>query len=116
MTNDIGIVGIEAPKRTCTDKNCPFHGNLKVRGRIFEGKVIKAKMDKSVVVQWDRLFFLKKFERYEKRRSRVTAHNPPCINAKEGDIVKIMGCRPLSKTKKFVVISKKQSKEGESKK
>jgi small subunit ribosomal protein S17 len=32
------------------------------------------------------------------------AHNPPCINAKEGDVVKIAECRPLSKTKKFVVI------------
>ena len=45
-----------------------------------------------------------KFERYEKRRTRIKVHNPECINAKEGDIVKISECRPLSKTKNFVII------------
>ncbi len=61
-------------------------------------------MQKSVLVTWQRTVYLSKFKRYEKRRSKVAAHNPPCINAKKGDIVKIMECRPLSKTKKFTVI------------
>ena len=38
------------------------------------------------------------------RSSRISAHIPDCINAKAGDNVKIMECRPLSKTKKFVVV------------
>ena len=42
----------------------------------------------------------------KKKRTRLHAHNPSCIDAKEGDTVKIMECRPLSKTKKFVVIEK----------
>ena len=61
-------------------------------------------MRKTAVIEFERLYFLKKYERYEKRRTRLKAHNPECINAKEGDIVKVMECRPLSKTKNFVII------------
>jgi len=39
-----------------------------------------------------------------KKRSRVAAHNPVCINAKIGDKVRIAECRPISKTKAFVII------------
>jgi len=38
--------------------------------------------------------------------SRITAHNPPCIAARRGEKVKIAECRPLSKTKSFVVVEK----------
>lgn len=79
-------------------------GGLSLRGRAFVGTVISSKMQKTVTVEWERKHFLKKFERYERRRSRVKAHNPDTINAQEGDVVKIMECRPLSKTKNFVVI------------
>ena len=34
------LEGIPKPKMECNDKNCPFHGTLKVRGRILEGIVI----------------------------------------------------------------------------
>lgn len=88
----------------CDDIRCPIHGRLRARGRVFVGKVISARMMKTVNVEWPRLHYITKFERYEKRRSRVKAHNPPCINAREGDMVKIAECRSLSKTKKFVVI------------
>lgn len=101
---NIGIdVGKVAGK--CNDNNCPFHGALKCRGRNFTSTVISTKMQKTATVSWERRYFLSKFERYEKRRSTVKAHNPACINAQEGDIVKIAECRPLSKTKNFVIIS-----------
>ncbi len=100
----IRIAGIEPPKKTCNDPNCPWHGNLSVRGRIFKGVVKKARMDKTVVVEWERLFKVQKYERYERRKTKVFAHNPPCINAKEGDKVIIGECRPLSKAKTFVVL------------
>ncbi len=104
----IGIEGVEAPKDTCSDNNCPWHGSLRVRGRIFTGKVISDRMAKTVTVEWPRIVRLKKYKRYMKKRSRVKAHNPPCLNAKIGDTVTIMECRPLSKTKKFVVIEVKK--------
>ena len=95
---------LQNPKKKCEDTNCPFHGSLKCRGRIFSGTIISSKMQKTVIVEWEWKRFLKKYERYEQRRASVKAHNPACINAKEGQIVKIVECRPLSKTKNFVVI------------
>ena len=95
------------PKKTgCTDINCPIHGKLKARGRIFKATVVKAKMKKTVTVQWDRRIYIPKYERYQVRRSKVTAHLPACIEVEAGDSVKIAECRPLSKTKKFVVMEK----------
>ena len=70
------------------------------------GTVIAAKMTKTATIEWSRKKYLTKFERYEKRRTRIKAHNPECINAVEGDRVKIAECRPLSKTKKFIIIEK----------
>lgn len=99
-------VGLEVPlpKAVCKDRHCPFHGVLKVRGKIFTGKVVKSSMHKTVTVEWPRLFYLPKYERFEKRRTRIKAHNPGCINATIGDEVKIMESKPISKTKNFVVI------------
>ena len=77
---------------------------LSLRGRTFVGTVISARMQKTVTVEWERKHFLKKYERYEKRKSKVKAHNPKSVDAKEGDVVKIMECRPISKTKNFIVV------------
>jgi small subunit ribosomal protein S17 len=96
------------PKKTCNDRNCPFHGNLPIRGRKLEGVVVSAKMDKTVIVRHDYLKYVPKFMRYERRRSRIPSHNPPCIDAKEGDRVVIAECRPISKTVSFVVVEKKE--------
>ncbi|MBN2459420.1 30S ribosomal protein S17 [Candidatus Woesearchaeota archaeon] len=95
---------IKQPEKKCSDKNCPFHGTLSIRGRFLSGKVTSDKMSKSAIVSWDRKVFVPKFERYEKRKSKVNAHNPDCIDAKKGDLVLISECRPLSKTKHFVVV------------
>lgn len=96
------------PKKACNDRNCPFHGNLPVRGRVLEGVVVSSKMDKTIIVQHDYFRYVPKFMRYERSRSRIPSHNPPCIEAKEGDRVKIAECRPISKTVSFVVVEKKE--------
>ena len=101
---DIGVPVSNPPKLACSDPNCPYHGHLSIRGRIFEGAVISDKMDKGVVVEWDYLLELPKYKRFMRKKSRVPAHNPPCINAHTGNVVRIAECRPLSKTKSFVVI------------
>lgn len=105
MVKNIGIP-VKLPEAECDDPKCPFHGNLPVRTKVLEGKVVSAKMRKTVVVQRDYLHYIPKYMRYERRRSRIPAHNPPCIAAKEGDTVKIAECRPLSKTVSHVVIEK----------
>jgi len=78
--------------------------SISVRGKSFTGTVVSDKMHKTVVVEWEQRVLIPKFERYKKRRSRVSAHNPEEINAKEGDLVRIQETRPLSKTKNFVVV------------
>lgn len=98
------------PKKTCNDRNCPFHGDLSIRGRILDGYVVSAKMDKTVIVKRDYLHYVPKFMRYERRHSRIPSHNPPCIDAKEGDRVVIAECRPISKTVSFVVVEKMEEK------
>ena len=97
---------IAAPKANtnCTDRKCVLHGGLPARGRVFEGIVLSDKMQKTVTVEWPRLFYVPKFERYEKRRSKVHAHNPACISAKTGERVRIVETRPLTKTVKFAVV------------
>ncbi|ACJ15560.1 hypothetical 30S ribosomal protein S17 [Thermococcus onnurineus NA1] len=100
---EIGLK-IQPPAEKCDDPHCPWHGNLKIHGRYFEGIVISDKPKRTVTVERQHYHYLKKYERYELRRSRIHAHNPPCINAKPGDKVLIAETRPLSKTKSFVVV------------
>ena len=104
MKSDNKDTNVEQSKQRCDDKNCPIHGSLAYRGRSFVGTVVSDKMHKTAVVEWTRRYYLRKYERYEKRRTKLKVHNSPCINAKEGDIVKIIECRPLSKTKNFVIV------------
>jgi small subunit ribosomal protein S17 len=77
--------------------------NIATKGRKFVGIVTSDKMAKTVTVEWERRKYIKKYERYERRRSVVKAHNPETINAKKGEKVAIMETRPLSKTKHFIV-------------
>lgn len=102
---NIGIA-VGAPASKCNDTKCPFHGTLSLRGRQFTGIVVSTKMGKTAVIEFDRMYFLKKYERYEKRSTKLKAYNPECISAKEGEIVELSECRPLSKTKNFVIIQK----------
>ena len=74
------------------------------RGQVITGKVVSDRMNATVVVEREYLHYVKKYNRYEKRRSRYHAHNTPCLNARVGDQVRIAECRPLSKTKNFVVV------------
>ena len=100
---DVGM-GFVSPSKSCSDTHCPFHGDTKLHGRVFEAKVIKKSPHKTVNVEWLRIAYLSKFERYSKSRSRVKAHNPQCIEAEIGDTVTIVETRPISKTKKFIVV------------
>lgn len=94
----------------CNDENCPFHGSLKIRGRTITGQVMITKAQKTAKIELTRQVYLPKYERYEKKRNKIQVHSPPCIKIKQGDIVKIMECRPLSKTKNFVIIKNESIK------
>lgn len=96
----------------CNDKNCHIHGNLKTRGRTFKGAVIK-KFHKRVVIEFERLVYVKKYERYKKLKTKIHARLPGCMEEKinVGDYINIQECRPLSKLVHFAVIGKIKSKE-----
>lgn len=97
-------MGIESPKNKCEDRHCPFHGDIKVRGRLLVGTIIKKDPSKTATFVLERMTYIKKYERYKKKFTKLRVHNPPCIDAKIGDKVKIGECRPISKTKKFVIV------------
>ena len=86
----------------CTDRNCALHGSRKTRGAVVEGEVVRAGR-KTVVVQRDLVRHMSKYERYIRTRSKIAAHNPECVGAKVGDIVKVEECGKISKTKAWVV-------------
>jgi small subunit ribosomal protein S17 len=109
MTRDIGL-DVDPPDDTCTDDNCPFHGKLPVRGQVLEGRVAKAPAERTVVVERPRLWKLPRFERFERRTSTMNVHHPPCITLTPGDEVTIAECRPLSKTKSYVVVEAREAR------
>ena len=103
--------GKEEKDSKCSDKFCPFHGHLKARGRIFEGYVTR-KFPTRVAVEFERSVYVQKYERYEKKKTRIHARLPKCMEVEVGDYIKIRECKPLSKIIHFVVIEKIRS-EGE---
>lgn len=113
MKKEHNNIGLDAnpPSNVCQDKKCPWHGNTKLRGKVFIAEVIKDTNKRSVVVQWSYNKFVPKYERYERRHTRITVHNPECIAAKKGDMVKVAECKPLSKTKHFVIYEKVENGE-----
>ena len=104
---DIGV-DVRAPEGEWDgDQNCPFYGSLRLRGQIIEGTVSSVGMSNSIIVQREVTRYMKKYECYEKRTRRYAAHLPSCIGeVANGESVRIMECRPLSKTVKFCVIEK----------
>jgi len=113
MSRNIGIPGVSPPKakEPCMDENCPFHGMTRIRGRIMKGLVVSKKSQKTVVIRQDYLQFIKKYQRYERRNSKLACHLPECLSGEinVGDMVRIGECRKISKTKAFIVLEKLSS-------
>ena len=90
----------------CNDRLCPVHGDrkLKMRGRTFEGLVVK-KSHGRVTIQFERMSKSSKYERYEKRKTKIHARLPDCMgnNIEVGDLIQIAETRPISKMIHFVV-------------
>ncbi len=104
-TRSIGLI-VKAPARLCEDPNCPFHGSLRIRGKLLTGKVVSVSAKNLAVVQRESTQFNKKYLRYLKKRHKLHAHLSPCLDLKIGDIATVAECRPISKTVSFVVVDK----------
>ena len=67
------------------------------------GTVVSDRMQKSVVVSFERQITHKLYGKQSTRTKKVVAHDEENA-AKTGDLVRIMETRPLSKTKRWRVI------------
>ena len=72
--------------------------------RIMQGVVVSDKMEKTIVVNVERKFPHPLYKKFIKRSRRYHVHDED-NQFKMGDIVNIQECRPLSKTKRWEVIS-----------
>jgi small subunit ribosomal protein S17 len=66
------------------------------------GVVLKNVMDKTVVVETVRRMRHAKYGKFVKRRLRYKAHDPQNV-CSVGDVVLVNECRPISKSKRWVV-------------
>jgi len=77
--------------------------NSTSRKRKLVGVVVSNKMQKTIVVQVDRLVKHPLYQKYLKRKSKFYAHDHE-NKCKIGDTVLIMECRPLSKQKRWRMV------------
>ena len=66
--------------------------------------VVSTKMKHTLVIRRNFLHYIKKYNRFEKRHRNIPVHCSPCFRVKEGDIVTVGQCRPISKTVNFNVL------------
>ena len=72
-------------------------------GRTVEGRVVSNKMEKTVTILVERQVKHGLYGKYIKRSSKLHAHDEQ--NAcKEGDLVRVIETRPVSKTKNWRVV------------
>jgi len=71
--------------------------------RVLEGKVTSDKMDKTVTVSVERRFMHLKYKKYIKKSTKYAAHDES-NTVKEGELVQIQECAPISKRKTWTVV------------
>ncbi len=72
--------------------------------RIMQGVVVSDKMDKTVVVNVERRTQHPLYKKFIRRSKKYVAHDEG-NTFKEGDVVQIQECRPISKRKTWEVIT-----------
>jgi len=78
--------------------------------KVYAGRVVSNKMDKTVVVAVTRIFQHPLYKKTIKRIARFKAHDEE-NKCKAGDMVQIVESRPLSKDKRWQVIKILKSEE-----
>lgn len=73
--------------------------------RVYQGEVVSAKMNKTIVVQIHRTKVNAKYQKQYRASSKFHVHDEKG-EYKVGDIVRFVETRPLSKTKKWRAIEK----------
>lgn len=71
--------------------------------RTLTGRVVSNKMDKSVTVLIERRVKHPKYGKFVRKSSKIHAHDER-NECREGDVVTIEECRPISKTKAWRLV------------
>ena len=71
--------------------------------RILQGIVVSTKNNKTVTVRVERTFRHPLYKKIVKKSAKYAAHDAKS-NCKLGDKVRVQECRPLSKTKSWIII------------
>ena len=77
--------------------------NIDKKQHTVTGRVVSNKMDKTVTVLVERLVKHALYGKYIRRSTKLHAHDEQNV-CQEGDIVTISECRPLSKTKNWMLV------------
>ncbi len=78
--------------------------DIPLRGNEFVGTVVSTKMQKSATVRWGYAEDVPKYERKERRNTKITSHVPDELEVHEGDKVRVIETRPISKTKSSMIV------------
>lgn len=70
--------------------------------RVLEGSVVSDKTDKTITVEVERRYMHPMYKKYIRRNDKYAAHDPANTH-KIGDRVRIVECRPISKTKRWII-------------
>ena len=81
-------------------KHVVHEGNMDRHRRILQGTVVSNKMAKTIVVQVTRRYRHPKYKKYVNERVRYKAHDER-NEANQGDKVRIIESRPLSRDKRW---------------
>lgn len=74
----------------------------KIIGKVFTAQVVSDKMQNTIVVQMDYTMRHPQYKKIVKNRKKLYVENN--LNAKIGDTVKVVECRPLSRLKRFTTL------------
>ena len=76
------------------------------KGRTLRGKVVASKMQDTITVAVERYVKHPKYKKYLRRTKKFLVHDAG-NTAKVGDVVDIKETRPMSKRKRFVLVTPK---------
>lgn len=94
---------IPAISKKEAESSKPAIQEKKSQKRILQGKVTSNKPDKTIVVSIERYVAHPLYKKYYKRTNKFMAHDER-NECKEGDVVRIKECRPLSARKRWELV------------
>lgn len=83
--------------------NTEMKPDTEKKQRTVQGRVVSNKMDKTVTVLVERQVKHELYGKYIRRSTKLHAHDAE-NSCKEGDVVRVAECAPMSKTKNWRVV------------